>query len=308
MDKKQQNIGIAFALIGSLLFSTKAIFVKLSYQHHIDTISLLLLRMIFALPFYLFMIFRELGQKWQSWILIQKKYWLALVLSAIMGYYLSSLLDFLGLRYIGASVERLILFIYPTFIAIISFFAFKEKVTWLQTGALALSYVGLLFVFGHNLGEITLDSDFWKGSFLILGCAVTFAIFLVMSQWLIPKFGATSFTSISMTVACLFVILHFLTTQKISGLFNYHLIVYVYAFSMATVATVIPSYVVNYAIQRIGATRSAILASVGPISTISLAYLLLGERLLPAQLIGAVLVIVGVTVVSIEMKRKSKSA
>ncbi|MCB0665211.1 MAG: DMT family transporter [Saprospiraceae bacterium] len=304
IENKQQSLGIVFALVGSLLFSTKAIFVKLSYQHQIDSISLLLLRMIFALPFYLFMIFRVVGQKWQSWISVKRKYWLALLVAAAMGYYLSSLLDFLGLQYIGASVERLILFIYPTFIAMISFFVFREKVTWLQAGALALSYVGLLFVFGNNLESISFDSHFWRGSFLILGCALTFAVFLVMNQWLIPKFGATSFTSISMAVACLIVIIHFLISQRISGLFNYPPIVYIYALAMATVATVIPSYIVNYAIQRIGATRSAILASVGPISTVSLAYLLLGERLLPAQLIGGILVVAGVTIVSVEMKRK----
>ena len=304
MKKQQQSLGIVFALVGSLLFSTKAIFVKLAYQHHIDSISLLLLRMIFALPFYLFMIIRAAGSDWKTWMMVPRKFWIGLVGAATMGYYLSSLLDFEGLRFIDASVERLILFIYPTFIAIITFFVFKEKVTFLQGVALAISYVGLLFVFGHNLHAITLDSDFWKGALLILGCAITFAVFLVMNQWLIPKFGATSFTSISMTVACLMVIIHFLSTRQISGLFNYPAIVYFYTLSMATVATVIPSYVVNYAIQRIGATRSAILASVGPISTISLAYLLLGERLLPAQFAGAILIIIGVTVVSVEMKRK----
>lgn len=304
MEKKQQSLGIIFALVGSLLFSTKAIFVKLSYQHQIDSISLLLLRMIFALPFYLFMIIRVLGQQWQSWIAVRRKHWLALLITAILGYYLSSLLDFLGLQYIGASVERLILFIYPTFIAIISFFVFKERVTLLQAGALALSYIGLLFVFGNNLHSISFDSYFWRGSFLILGCAVTFAIFLVLNQWLIPKFGATSFTSISMTIACLIVILHFLLSRPLSGLFGYPPVVYLYALAMATMATVVPSYIVNYAIQRIGATRSAILASVGPISTVSLAYLLLGERLLPAQMAGGLLVIAGVTVVSVEMKRK----
>lgn len=304
MKKQQQSLGIVFALVGSLLFSTKAIFVKLAYQYEIDSISLLLLRMIFALPFYIFMIFRVIGTEWKIWTLIKRKYWFALVVAATMGYYLSSLLDFLGLQYIDASVERLILFIYPTFIAIITFFVFKEKVTVLQALALAISYVGLLFVFGHNLQSISLDSFFWKGALLILGCAVTFAVFLVMNQWLIPKFGATSFTSISMAVACFMVIIHFLSTQNISSLFSYPPIVYVYALSMATVATVIPSYIVNYAIQRIGATRSAILASVGPISTISLAYLLLGERLLPAQFVGAALIIIGVTVVSVEMKRK----
>lgn len=307
MEKKQQSLGIIFALVGSLLFSTKAIFVKLAYQYDIDSISLLLLRMIFALPFYIFMILRVMGSKWEAWLKIQKKYWLALLIAAALGYYLSSLLDFLGLQYIGASVERLILFIYPTFIAIISFFVFKERITVLQAGALSLSYVGLLFVFGNNLESVSLDSDFWKGSLLILGCAMTFALFLVMNQWLIPKFGATSFTSISMTAACLFVIVHFLSSRKVSGLFDYHPKIYVYTLAMATIATVIPSYIVNYAIQRIGATRSAILASVGPISTVSLAYWLLDERLLPVQIVGAVFIILGVTVVSVEMKRRKHS-
>jgi drug/metabolite transporter (DMT)-like permease len=303
MERSDQTVGIVFALTGALLFSTKAIFVKLAYQDPVDTVSFLLLRMVFALPFYLFMIFRVMGSKWKEWSSLPALHWLGLIIAAGLGYYLSSLLDFLGLQYIGASIERLILFIYPTFIALISFFVFRERITRLQAGALALSYVGLLFVFGRNLQSITLDSDFWKGAFLILGCALTFAIFLVMSQWLIPKFGATSFTSLSMTVACFFVIGHFISVREGAGLLAYPPRIYGYALAMATIATVIPSYVVNYAIQRIGATRSAILASVGPISTISLAYLLLGERLIPAQIAGAVLIILGVTVVSIEMKR-----
>jgi drug/metabolite transporter (DMT)-like permease len=127
-----------------------------------------------------------------------------------------------------------------------------------------------------------------------------------MNQWLIPKFGATSFTSISMAAACLFVIVHFLSSRNVSGLFDYHPRVYIYSLAMATIATVIPSYIVNFAIQRIGATQSAILASVGPVSTVSLAYLLLDERLLPVQMIGAILIIMGVTVVSVEMKRKKQ--
>ncbi len=304
MEKRDQNLGIIFAILGSLLFSTKAIFVKLAYLYQIDSISLLLLRMLFALPFYLIMISQVIRVKWREWWSIPKKYWLSLVIAATLGYYLSSLLDFLGLQYIGASIERLILFIYPTFIAIISFLVFKEKVTPYQAGALALSYIGLLFVFGRNLESISLDSDFWKGSFLILGCALTFAISNVMSQWLIPKFGATSFTSLTMMLACFFVIGHFLSVRQVSVLFTYETNVYLYALAMATIATVIPSYIINYAIQRIGATRSSILANVGPISTISMAYLLLGERLLPVQIDGAVMVIIGVTIVSIEMRRK----
>ncbi len=301
-----QTSGILFALVGTLLFSMKAIFVKLSYLEGIDTLSLLLLRMVFALPFYLFVISRLWRSNVKKWRSISTKHWISLAVAAILGYYLSSFLDFMGLRFIDASVERLILFIYPTFIAIISFLAFGERVSRLQFGALALSYVGLFFVFGHNLGDLSMTSTFWKGAMLICACAVTFALFMVMSQWLIPIFGATSFTSISMTIACFFVIGHFLTVHEVRGILSHTTNVYVYALAMATIATVIPSYIVNYAIQRIGATRAAILASVGPISTISLAYLLLGERLLPIQIVGALLIIVGVTIVSVEVKRKAK--
>ena len=307
MKLSSNSLGIIFALIGSLLFSTKAVFVKLSYQYEVDSISLLLLRMVFALPFYLFMILKVRKTNWTKWRNISPKHWVGLIFAAILGYYLSSLLDFIGLQYISASVERLILFIYPTFIAIISFFVFKEKISLKQGAALALSYVGLVFVFGHNLSEFSFDSDFWIGAFLILGCAMTFAVFLVLSQGMIPIFGATSFTSLSMALACCIVIAHFLTVHQIEGLGSLDLPVYLYALAMATMATVIPSYVVNYAIQRIGATRAAILASVGPISTISLAYWLLGERLFPGQIVGAGLIIIGVTIVSVEMKRKSKT-
>lgn len=308
MKISNNTLGILFAIIGALLFSTKAVFVKLAYLHEVDSISLLLLRMIFALPFYLFMIGRVFRSESQKWSKISWKNWFGLIMAAVLGYYLSSFLDFLGLRYISASVERLILFIYPTFIAIISFFVYKERLSLLQAAALALSYIGLIFVFGRNLAEFSLDSTFWKGAFLILGCALTFAIFLVLSQGMIPIFGATSFTSLSMALACCLVMVHFLIVHKVAGLGALHPRVYLYALAMATLATVIPSYIINYAIQRIGATKAAILASVGPISTISLAYWLLGERLFPGQMVGALLIIIGVTMVSVEMKKSKKAS
>lgn len=308
MKISNNTLGILFAVLGALLFSTKAVFVKLAYQYEVDSISLLLLRMIFALPFYLFMIGRVFRSESQNWSTISWKNWLGLIMAAVLGYYLSSLLDFLGLQYISASVERLILFIYPTFIAIISFFVYKERLSLLQAAALALSYIGLVFVFGHNLAEFSLDSTFWKGALLILACALTFAVFLVISQGMIPVFGATSFTSLSMALACCLVIVHFLLVHKVAGLATLHPRVYIYALAMSTLATVVPSYIVNYAIQRIGATKAAIIASVGPISTISLAYWLLDERLFPGQMVGALLIIVGVTMVSVEMKKSKKAA
>lgn len=279
----------------------------MAYLHDVDSISLLLLRMTFAFPFYIFMLFRYSGKIQSLWKQLPKRYWVGMMGTAALGYYLSSFLDFSGLKYIDASVERLILFIYPTFIAILSFVLFKDRITLSQSLALVLSYVGLFFVFGSNLSEISFSDDFWKGASFILACAMTFALALVMSQWLIPHFGATVFTSLSMSVACLFVIIHYFLVGSAQGIHELSLPVYLYAIAMAFLATVIPSYVVNFAIERIGATRAAIMASVGPISTISLAYWLLDERLQLVQIIGALFIIVGVTVVTVEMRKKKMS-
>ena len=304
LSMRNTSMGILLALIGSLLFSTKAVFVKLAYIHEVDSISLLLLRMGFALPFYLVALVLKRSILRVKWVTIPGKYWRALILAAILGYYLSSFLDFLGLQYVDASVERLILFIYPTFIALLSFLLFRNRISRLQWLALSLSYVGLIMVFGVNLGELSFDNEFWKGAILILLCALSFALFLVLSQWLIPRFGVPVFTSLSMSIACFFVIGHFSAIHSWEGITEHASPVYWYAFAMATLATVLPSYIVNYAIKQIGALRAAIVAGVGPISTITLAYFLLGERLDWWQLGGALMIIVGVTVVSVEMKKK----
>lgn len=300
------GIGILSALAGSLLFSTKAIFVKLAYHHEVDSVTLLLLRMLFALPFYIFMLSRITRDEWIDLRKLPGTFWFGLLMSALLGYYLSSLLDFMGLTYIDASVERLILFIYPTIIAIISYFVFRERLSSIQWIALITSYMGLVLVFAPHLSMFNISTDFWKGALLILACALSFAVFMVINQWLLPSFGSKSFTSLSMTVACIFVILHYLIKGDLWAAMHLDRQVYFYAFLMATVATVIPSYIVNYAIQLIGATRSAIMSIVAPISTISLAYWVLGERLFPTQIWGGILIITGVTLVSMEIRRRAQ--
>jgi drug/metabolite transporter (DMT)-like permease len=250
------------------------------------------------------MILRVGKKERDSWKLIPPRYWTGLILAAILGYYLSSLLDFWGLSFIDASIERLILFMYPTFIAIIASFWFKEKITTSTALALAISYAGLLFVFGQQIGSISLSTSFWQGSLLILLCAMTFAIYMIMSQWLIPHFGAISFTSFCMTLACIFVILHYGIVNDPDMLFSFERPVYFLALGMALLATVLPSYLVSLAIERIGATKAAIISSVGPISTISLAYIFLDERLSLVQILGGLFIIAGVTYISVEQRKK----
>ena len=299
-------MGILLALGGALLFSTKAVMVKLAYFYPVDPLSLLTLRMVFALPVYIVIVFTLTKKNLPIWKKIRFKHWLGLLATAGLGYYLSSFFDFKGLQYIDATVERLILFIYPTLIALFSVIVFKERLTLIQMAALVVTYAGLVFVFGQNLQEISLGNDFWRGSLLIFLCAFTFASSYIFSQWLIPFFGAAAFTSLSMTAACLFVVIHYLLTIEIEQIFHLDRMVYVYGFLMAIIATVIPTYLVNYAIRILGATRVGILGSIGPVSTITLAYFLLGEKLNFWQAVGALCIIVGVTIVSFESRKKKK--
>jgi drug/metabolite transporter (DMT)-like permease len=299
--------GIIFALLGTLFFSTKAIFVKLAYQHDVDPITLLLLRMLFALPFYggLAIWYR---QKVKASIHLSKRDWILLVITALLGYYVSSFLDFQGLQYIGASLERLILFIFPSFVVILSWILFKERISRSVYIALIFSYVGLLVVFSSQLMELQIGENFWTGTGYILLCAVTFALFYVGNQWLIPKMGAFSFTNISMLIACLAVIIHYtFQVDSWSKLFECSWPVYLYAGLMAFVSTVIPSYFVSYSIQFIGASRSSIISSFGPVSTILLAYLFLDERLSWLQIVGGFIIIVSITRLNINRKKIAKN-
>ncbi len=300
--------GIIFALLGTLFFSTKAIFVKLAYQYDVDPITLLLLRMLFALPFYSGLAVWY-SQKVKSSIHLSKRDWLLLLITALLGYYISSFLDFKGLQFIGASLERLILFIFPSFVVIMSWILFKEKIQKSVYIALIFSYIGLLIVFSSQLLELQIGEDFWKGAGYILLCAVTFALFYIGNQWLIPKMGAFSFTNISMLIACLAVIIHYvLQIDSWTELFECSWPVYLYAALMAFVSTVIPSYFVSYSIQLIGASKSSIISSFGPVSTILLAYLFLDERLSWIQVVGGILIIVSITKLNITRKIIVKKA
>lgn len=302
-----QTVGVLLALAGALLFSTKAVIVKLAYQYEVDSITLLFLRMIFALPFYLITLTTLNAEHRKKLRSLRGKYWSGLVIAALLGYYLSSWLDFVGLQYIDASVERLILFIYPTFVAIIAYFFLHEKINQLQGCALGISYLGLIFVFGPNLDSLSLSQDFWKGALLIIGCALTFATFYVLTQWLIKPFGVKAFTALSMTCACLIVFVHYGISKSTGSLIpQVATEVYVYAIVMAIFATVLPSFLVNMAISRLGATRMAIISSVGPFSTITLAHFLLGETLEIEQLFGALFIVAGVTIISVERRRKKQ--
>lgn len=214
----------------------------------------------------------------------------------ILGYYIASLLDFEGLQYIPAKLERLILFLYPTFVVLFSAGIQRKTINRHQALALGLSYAGMILVFVENMTPAEAPKLF-LGSSLVFFSAIAFAFFLMGSGMMVKRIGSTRFTAYSMTVACLATGLHFVIQHGLSPL-NLPDSVYWLALIMAIFSTVLPAFLMNAGIRRIGAGSASIISSTGPIGTLGLAFLLLGERLPLAQLAGTVLVLIGVYVIS----------
>ena len=287
--------GIILGLIGIILFSSKAVMVKLAYQYHVDAVSILMFRMLFSFPFYL--VIAILYRNKNNGVDLVRKDYLWLVFFGIVGYYLSSYFDFVGLIYIKASLERIILFIYPTIVILFNKLFLKQPVSKDQVFAIMLTYVGIIIAFGH---EVTISGhDAYLGGFFILLCAISYAAYLSGSGWLIPKFGVVKFTAYVMIVSCLCVFLHYGITNKID-LLNYPREVYILGFLIAIFATVIPSFLVSWSIKLISSSNFAVIAAVGPISTIILAAIFLNEQLTLLQLLGAFAVIIGISLVSLK--------
>lgn len=287
--------GVIICLFGAVFFSTKAVVVKLAYRDTtVDAVTLLALRMVFSLPF--FVVSAWMSSRKSDNVRFTSKQWIGVALVGCLGYYVSSLLDFLGLQYISAGIERLILFVYPTLVLLISALIFRKKIKPLQWIAVAVTYAGLILAF---FGEATINTNtpaFYLGSALIFGCAITFALYIVGSGRLIPIVGASKFNSYAMSFACLAVLLHFFITSD-QSLFNLDKMVYGYSMTMALVGTVIPSYLVTEGIKRIGSDNAAIVGSVGPVSTILQAHLFLSEPILATQIAGTALILAGVLIV-----------
>ena len=289
---QSKGFAIAIGIIGILFFSSKAVMVKLAYLYEVDAVSLLLLRMIFALPFYIVI---SLLQKPVVDRNLAGKDYLFLAGFGFIGYYLASYFDFQGLTYIKAGLERLILFVYPTLVFLISFIFLKKPILRNQVIAIAVTYFGIAIVFSSELSHGQ-SENVVLGAVLIFLSALTYAGYLVGSGYLIPKFGATRFTSYAMIISCLCVITHYLLTTDVSAIFALPHPVYWIGLLMAVVATVIPSYLISFSIKTLGAGNFSIMGSLGPISTIVLAYFFLDETLTIIQIVGGAVVIAGVMI------------
>ena len=287
-----KGIGVVFAILGVILFSAKAVMVKLAYTYNVDYLTLLLFRMLFALPFYALI---ALFTKPKPSEKVSLKDYLWLILFGFLGYYLASLFDFMGLQYIKAGLERIILYIYPTIVVLLSFIFFNKKLTRNQFLAILITYLGVLVTFWDEIGLS--GEAVYLGIFLIFLSALTYAAYLVGSGWLIPKFGVLRFTSFAMMVSTVCVLIHYFLVSD-GDLFNYPKEVYYLGLAMALFSTLLPSFLVSEAINRLGASTFSIFGSLGPISTIVLAFIFLDERITYLQVFGMVIVIFGVMFVS----------
>ena len=289
--------GFVFALLAALGFSLKAIFVKLAYPHGVDAVTLLALRMLLSLPVFL-------AVAW--WVSrgahvprLERRDWVQIAVLGCLGYYGASILDFLGLLYISAGLERLILFIYPTLIILVGVLFQGKKVSRAQIGALTLCYVGIGLAFVHDL-RLSNPADVFKGSLLVFGSAICFAIYMAGSAPVIQRLGSLRFTALAMLVSTAATMLHFALMPGLawSRLITQPAPVYGWALAMALIATVLPVFAQSAAIKLLGASITAIFAMIGPILTIAMGAWLLQEPVSALQLSGAGLVILGIALIT----------
>ncbi len=285
--------GGAFALVAALGFSLKAIFVKLAYPYGVDAITLLALRMGFSLPVFLWV---GLAGRRSGGSLAGRD-WGRLAVLGCLGYYGASILDFLGLQYISAGLERLILFTYPTLTILIGVFFQGRAFAWRREGvAIVLCYLGIGFAFVHDLDFGDARSVLVGGA-LVFGSSVSYALYLAGSGPMIARLGAMRYTALAMLLSSAITLVHFLATHPVAA-FVQPLPVYGWGLAMALFATVVPVFAQSAAIKRLGAGQAGLYGMVGPLLTIAFGWWLLGEGVSLAQGMGAALVVAGIVIVS----------
>lgn len=254
--------------------------------------TLLALRMIFALPAFVWVGLRESRNAEP----LSGRDWTIVVTLGLLGYYGASIFDFIGLQYITAGLERLILFTYPTLTILISMLLFGHQVGRRELGAIALCYLGIAAAFAHDLGLSADTAIVWLGAGFVFASSLSYALYLAGSARMIARLGAARFTALAMLVSTAATLIHFFATQPLSELIQ-PLPIYGYGLGMALFSTVIPVFAQSAAIRRIGSGRAALIGTIGPLATIGLGWWVLGERLSSWQLGGAALVVAGVTLV-----------
>lgn len=281
--------GLVLAIVGAIAFSGKAIIVKLAYRHGVDAVTLIMYRMLFALPLFAVMAWWASRGK----AALTRRDWLGVLGLGFSGYYLASFLDFAGLAYITASLERLVLYLTPTIVLLIGLLLYGRRVSRAQLGGMLISYLGVMLVFGR---EVSLaGADVAWGTLLVFLSAVSYAIYLSYSGELVQRLGSLRLVGLATSVACLFCILQFLLLRPLSAAQVAPEVIWLSLLN-ATACTAVPVLLVMMAIERVGAGMAAQAGMVGPMSTILMGVLLLGEPFTGWVVAGTLLVLAGIFV------------
>lgn len=289
--KSRLAVGIMLAAGGAVAFSGKAIIVKLGYRYGVDSVTLIMYRMLFALPIFMAMAWwAGRGKPAPTW-----REWRGIVFLGISGYYLSSFLDFLGLQYISASLERLILYLNPTLVMLLGLLLYRRSVTGRQLLGMAVSYSGIVLVFAHELQ--VQGREVMLGSVLVFASALMYALYLVYSGELVQRLGSLRLVGLATTVACICCIIQFLLLRPLSAALVAPEVIWLSVIN-ATVCTAAPVLMVMMGIERVGPGLSSQVGMVGPMVTLLLGALVLGEAITAWVLLGTVLVLAGVYVVT----------
>jgi drug/metabolite transporter (DMT)-like permease len=286
---KKISTGLLLASVGSIGFSGKAIIVKLAYRYGVDAVTLIMYRMLFALPIFVLMAWWASRGKPP----LTRRDWVGVVGLGFSGYYLASFLDFAGLAYISASLERLILYLNPTLVLLLGLVLYQRKIQRLQAVGILLSYGGVLLVFGQ---EATLaGGNIALGTLLVFLSAISYAVYLIFSGELVRRLGSLRLVGLATSVACLLCLTQFVFLRPWSAMVVAPEVLWLSLLN-ATLCTAVPVLMVMMAIERIGASLAAQVGMVGPVSTILMGVLLLGEPFTAWVAAGTVLVIAGIYV------------
>jgi drug/metabolite transporter (DMT)-like permease len=287
--------GIVFALAGTISFAFRPILIKLGYQSHpVSATTLLFLRMALSLPFFLAMAWWMRGGS-----PIARRDWIGIAGLGFLGYYFASLLDFLGLQYVSAGVGRLIMFLYPTLVVILSAVFLKRNPTLRELGALAITYAGIALVLSSQIAAAPGDRAFVFGALLIFASAMCYAVYLVTGSQLVRRVGSIRFTAYTMIVSTAPAAVQFFLLESPAAL-DLPANVWWIAIALATLCTVLPVVLVAEALKRIGANHFALIGALGPVTTVLADFVLLEGALTMAQVLGGLLVISGVLLVSLK--------
>jgi drug/metabolite transporter (DMT)-like permease len=294
-SSKPLAVGLTLATLGAISFSAKAIIVKLAYRHGVDAVTLIMFRMLFALPFFLTMAWWTSRGK----PALTRREGLSVFGLGVTGYYLASYLDFAGLSYISASLERLILYLNPTLVLLLGLVLYKRPISRMQQLGMAISYVGVLVVFGH---EVNLSGEgVALGALLVFLSAVSYAVYLSFSGELVQKLGSLRLVGWATSVACVLCIAQFLLMRPLSAALVAPEVLWLSVLN-ATLCTVVPVVLVMMAIERIGSGLAAQAGMIGPVSTLLMGVFILGEPLTVWVAAGTALVLLGIYVFSRGMR------